>query len=109
MQIQFQGLSKEYKNGIWGLENVDLKIERGVFGLLGPNGAGKTTLMRILATLLKPTAGACFVDGQDITRHGDWVRRILGYLPQEFSMYPNLTPFENLEDAYVYSVGARVE
>jgi ABC-2 type transport system ATP-binding protein len=94
MQIQFQGLSKEYKSGVWGLKNVDLTIEKGVFGLLGPNGAGKTTLMRILATLLKPTSGICLVDGKDITRNGDEVRKILGYLPQEFSLYPNLTPLE---------------
>lgn len=100
MHIQFEGLSKEYKNRVWGLKNIDLTIERGVFGLLGPNGAGKTTLMRILATLLKPTSGNCLVDGKDITKNGDGVRKILGYLPQEFSMYPNLTPLEFVEYMY---------
>lgn len=94
MQIEFQKLSKEYKNGAWGLKGVDLTIEKGVFGLLGPNGAGKTTLMRILSTLLKPTSGICTVNGKDISKNGDAIRRILGYLPQELSMYKNLTAFE---------------
>lgn len=94
MKIEFQKISKEYKNGVWGLKDVDFSIEYGVFGLLAPNGAGKTTLMRILSTLLKPTSGTCVVNGQDISKNGDSIRKILGYLPQELSMYKNLTVFE---------------
>lgn len=94
MRIEFQKISKEYKNGVWGIRDVDLTIEEGVFGLLGPNGAGKTTLMRIMATLLKPTSGTCLVNGKDILKNGREIRQILGYLPQELSLYQNLTAFE---------------
>lgn len=94
MKIEFQKISKEYKNGAWGIREVDLTIEEGVFGLLGPNGAGKTTLMRILATLLKPTSGTCLVNGKNLLKNSDQIRQILGYLPQELSLYHNLTAFE---------------
>lgn len=94
MKLEFQKISKEYKNGVWGIREVDLTIEKGVFGLLGPNGAGKTTLMRILATLLKPTSGTCLVNGKNLLKNSDQIRQILGYLPQELSLYQNLTAFE---------------
>lgn len=94
--IEIVGLSKTYRN-VRALNNVSLKIQSGVFGLLGPNGAGKTTLIRILATVLAPTAGTARVFGHDVVRERLPIRRMLGYLPQEFGAYPKLTAREYLE------------
>jgi ABC-type multidrug transport system ATPase subunit len=89
--LQIRDLVKIYPGPVAALHGVDLDIPRGMFGLLGPNGAGKTTLMRIVAGLLEPTSGTVTLDGEDLTRHPERVWPRLGYLPQEFGFYPNLT------------------
>ena len=91
MELKIEGVSKTYANGVRALRDVSLTIEPGMFGLLGPNGAGKSTLMRTIATLQQPDEGSIRLDGIDVLRQPDEVRRILGYLPQEFGLYPNLT------------------
>jgi len=99
MQIEIRALSKTYPGGVQALNNLDLTISSGMFGLLGPNGAGKSTLMKILATLEEPSSGEARVDGQDIRKHRNEIRRSLGYLPQFFGVYPQLTGAEFL--AYI--------
>ncbi len=98
MQVQITNLSKAYGD-VCALDHIDLDIGVGMFGLLGPNGAGKTTLLRILATLLKPTTGRAVVGGFDVTdARQKWaVKRLLGYLPQELGLYPNLSVYEFLD------------
>ncbi len=95
--IEVQGLTKTYPGGTQAVKPTDLTITNGVFALLGPNGSGKTTFMRMLATLLEPTAGTATVDGHDIRRDRLGVRRLLGYLPQDFGLYPTLTVEEHLD------------
>jgi len=97
LEIEMQGLRKVYPGGVVALEGLDLTIPRGLFGLLGPNGSGKTTLMRILATLLEPTAGKATIGGHDLRREKGAVRAMLGYMPQDFGFYPSLTAFETLD------------
>ncbi len=89
--LQIRDLVKIYPGPVAALHGVDLDIPRGMFGLLGPNGAGKTTLMRVVAGLLEPTSGSVTLDGEDLTRNPERVWPVLGYLPQEFGFYPNLT------------------
>jgi ABC-type multidrug transport system ATPase subunit len=84
-------LSKTYPNGVQALRDVTLDIPRGMFGLLGPNGAGKSTLMRTIATLQEADSGTITLDGLDVLREKEEVRKILGYLPQEFGIYPRVT------------------
>ncbi len=91
MQLQIDNLSKRYPNGTQALVDVSLTIRQGMFGLLGPNGAGKSTLMRTLATLQEADSGSAQLDGIDVLRQKDEVRRLLGYLPQEFGLYPKVT------------------
>ena len=97
MQLIIEGVSKLYHGNVWGLRGFNLTLSPGVLGLLGPNGAGKSTLMRILATVTRPTEGRAMWDGADIVRHPDRVRSVLGYLPQDFGLYPNLSAVEFLE------------
>ena len=97
MQIEIQSLRKVYPGGVVGLEGLDLTIPSGLYGLLGPNGSGKTTLMRILATLLEPTSGEARVGGYDVRRDKAAIRQVLGYMPQEFGFYPNLSAYETLD------------
>ena len=97
MQLAIQNLSKRYANGVQALDNVSLTIEPGMFGLLGPNGAGKSTLMRTLATLQEADSGSASFDGVDVLKEKDRVRRLLGYLPQEFGVYPKVTAADMLD------------
>jgi ABC-type multidrug transport system ATPase subunit len=97
MELAIDGLSKTYGNGVRALKGVSLTIPRGMFGLLGPNGAGKSTLMRILATLQEPDAGRVTLGSLDVLRDKEQVRRILGYLPQEFGLYPKVAAIDLLD------------
>src|SRR5882672_5461513 len=89
--LQINELNKTYAGGIQALSGVSLEIPRGMFGLLGPNGAGKTTLMKIVATLLEADSGTVEMNGIDLLARKDKARQMLGYLPQEFGLYPTLT------------------
>jgi ABC-type multidrug transport system ATPase subunit len=89
--LMIRDLVKIYPGPVAALEGVDLDVPRGMFGLLGPNGAGKTTLMRVVAGRLEPTSGTVSLDGEDVTGHPERIWPRLGYLPQEFGFYPNLT------------------
>ncbi len=91
LRLEIKGLAKTYPNGVEALRGVSLSIPTGMFGLLGPNGAGKTTLMRTIATLLEPDQGTIMLDGLDVLQEKDQVRRMLGYLPQEFGVYPRIS------------------
>jgi ABC-type multidrug transport system ATPase subunit len=91
MELRIENLSKRYPNGTQALQNVSLNIQLGMFGLLGPNGAGKSTLMRTLATLQEADSGRAVIGDIDILRQKDAVRRVLGYLPQEFGLYPKVS------------------
>ena len=91
LDLRISGLSKTYPNGVKALQDVNLTIPTGMFGLLGPNGAGKSTLMRTIATLQEADAGSIMLGAIDVLRQKDDVRRVLGYLPQEFGIYPRVT------------------
>jgi len=95
--LNIEGLSKQYSTKNWGLRDFTLNINQGIVGLLGPNGAGKSTLMRILATITKPTTGLVTWNGTDIVKSPEELRVVLGYLPQDFGVYPNLNVVEFLE------------
>jgi ABC-2 type transport system ATP-binding protein len=97
MELIIQGVSKLYRGKVWGLKDFSLTLRPGVVGLLGPNGAGKSTLMRILATITQPTAGTIAWNGADVAREPDALRSVLGYLPQDFGVYPNLNAVEFLQ------------
>ncbi len=97
MELEIAGVGKRYKGDVWALRGLDLALGAGVLGLLGPNGAGKSTLMRILATITKPTEGRVSWNGVDTARSPDGLRAVLGYLPQDFGVYPNLNAVEFLE------------
>ena len=102
LQLHIDLLSKKYASSRWGLRNVTLHLRPGVTGLLGPNGAGKSTLMRILATVTRPTSGSARWNDVDILASPDPLREVLGYLPQDFGVYPHLTAVEFLN--YVAAV-----
>src|SRR5262249_9713255 len=91
MELKIENLSKRYPNGVQALQDVSLNIPQGMFGLLGPNGAGKSTLMRTLATLQEADSGSARLNGLDVLKQKDEVRRVLGYLPQEFGLYPKVS------------------
>ncbi|HEX5749053.1 MAG TPA: ABC transporter ATP-binding protein [Archangium sp.] len=91
MELRIQNLSKRYSNGTQALQDVTLTIKPGMFGLLGPNGAGKSTLMRTLATLQEADSGSATLGDIDVLKDKDAVRRVLGYLPQDFGLYPKVT------------------
>ena len=97
MKLLIDGVGKLYKGNVWGLRDFSLELGSGVLALVGPNGAGKSTLMRILATITKPTEGRIYWNDTDIARSPDELRSVLGYLPQEFGIYPNLNAVEFLE------------
>ncbi|MFX0064231.1 MAG: ABC transporter ATP-binding protein [Candidatus Hermodarchaeota archaeon] len=96
MKLKIEGISKRYGRKFYALKNFTLDMGTGVLGLLGPNGAGKSTLMRIVATITKPTSGTVIWNGEDIIQKPNKLRPVLGYLPQEFGIYPNLTAYEFL-------------
>ena len=97
MKLTVTDLGKQYRSDLWGLKDFSLEIKPGILGLLGPNGAGKSTLMRMLATITRPTDGKILWDDVDIVRSPDTLRAVLGYLPQDFGVYPNLNALEFLE------------
>ncbi len=89
--LKVEGVSKRFRSGNYGARDVSLDLSSGVIGLLGPNGAGKTTLMQMIATITRPTGGRILFEGSDITKRPNDLRRKLGYLPQDFGVYDNLT------------------
>ena len=91
VSLSIRNVSKTYANGVQALSNVSLDIPCGMYGLLGPNGAGKSTLMRTIATLQEPDTGKIFLGNLDVIRQKDQVRQTLGYLPQEFGVYPRVS------------------
>jgi ABC-2 type transport system ATP-binding protein len=97
VNLTIENAGKQYRGGVWGLRSFSLSLGPGVLGLLGPNGAGKSTLMRILATITRASEGRVLWNGTDIAAKPDAVREVLGYLPQDFGVYPNLDPVEFLE------------
>jgi ABC-2 type transport system ATP-binding protein len=97
LQLQIDSLSKKYSASTWGLRNVSLQLRPGVLGLLGPNGAGKSTLMRILATVTRPSSGRVLWNAIDVLSTPDPLRNVLGYLPQDFGVYPHLSAIEFLQ------------
>ena len=94
--LSIENVSKRFKGGNFGVRNLSMDLKQGVVGLLGPNGAGKTTLMQMIATITRPTEGRITFLGDDITKSPDVLRRKLGYLPQDFGIYDNLTAIEFL-------------
>lgn len=96
MELQIQNLSKTYSNGVKALDDVSLNIPTGMFGLLGPNGAGKSSLMRTLATLQEADSGKISLGEIDVLQNKEEVRKILGYLPQEFGVYPRISAYDML-------------
>ncbi len=96
MKLEINNLSKTYSNGVKALQDVSLSIGKGMFGLLGQNGAGKSTLMRIIATLQNPDTGNIHFNGINILKEPHQIRKVLGYLPQEFGVYPNVNAYEML-------------
>lgn len=99
MDIKITGLSKVYPNGHAAVKDVNLEIESGMFGLLGPNGAGKSSFMRILVTVQKATCGTIIMDGMDINEHRHEIRKLIGYLPQDFTFFSKLKTWEFLDYA----------
>ena len=97
MKLEINDVGKRYKGDFWGLQAFDLDLQAGVLGLLGPNGAGKSTLMNILATVTKPTTGTAVWNNNDIVNKPNALRAELGYLPQDFGVYPNLNAVEFLQ------------
>ena len=95
--LAISDLSKTYSSGVQALKGINLELQPGVFGLLGPNGAGKTTLMKIVATLLEPDSGTIEMNGIDLLTRKDKARQMLGYLPQDFGLYPTLTARQMLD------------
>jgi len=97
MQLSINNLSKRYRSGVQALKDVSLRIPMGMFGLLGPNGAGKTTLMRTIATLQEADSGSIWLDDLDVLKEKNEVRKLLGYLPQEFGFYPKVTAWRMID------------
>ncbi|MEC4113186.1 ABC transporter ATP-binding protein [Myroides pelagicus] len=97
MKLVIKDLSKTYKNGVKALDSLDLEIGVGMFGLLGPNGAGKSSLMRTIATLQKPDSGSIYFGDVNVLEQQNDFRKVLGYLPQDFGVYPNMSALDLLD------------
>ena len=97
MQLEIQNVSKRYNRNTYGLKDFSLHIENGILGLLGPNGAGKSTLLKMIATVNKPTDGMISLNKNNIIKDPNYMRKKLGFLPQDFGVYPNLNAYEFLE------------
>jgi ABC-type multidrug transport system ATPase subunit len=97
MNLEISGLNKVYPNGVKALSDINLTLSKGMFGLLGPNGAGKSTLMRTIATLQDPDSGTIRLGDIDVLSQKDEVRKVLGYLPQDFGFYPKVSGLELLD------------
>ena len=102
MRLEFVNVTKQYKGGVRGVDALTMRLDVGLVGLLGPNGAGKSSLMRIAATVTRPTSGQLLFDGENVVARPDKLRRSLGYLPQDFGVYPHLNAMEFL--AYLAAV-----
>lgn len=96
MELKIENVTKQYPNGVKALNNINLTIERGMFGMLGPNGAGKSSLMRTIATLQEPDSGSVMLGDIDVLKQKDELRKVLGYLPQDFGFYPKVTALDML-------------
>lgn len=96
MRLELQHVSKRYSNNTYGLQDFSITIEKGILGLLGPNGAGKSTLLRMIATVNKPTEGLISLNKNNIVKDPNYMRKQLGFLPQDFGVYPNLNAIEFL-------------
>lgn len=97
MRLEIQNLTKKYNKNKYGLKDFSIHIEKGILGLLGPNGAGKSTLLKMIATVNKPTNGVISLNKNNIAKDPNYMRKQLGFLPQDFGVYPNLNAFEFLE------------
>ena len=97
MKLTIDNVSKRYRSDVWALRGFSLELGTGILGLLGPNGAGKTTLMSILATITRATEGNVIWNGTNLAANPNALRQVLGFLPQDFGVYPNLSPVEFLE------------
>lgn len=97
MQLDIQNISKKYSDNKYGLKDFSITIEKGILGLLGPNGAGKSTLMNMIATFSKPTDGNILLNKNNIVKDANYMREQLGFLPQDFGVYPNLNAYEFLK------------
>lgn len=110
MELRIRNLSKTYPNGVQALKNVTLTIPKGMFGLLGPNGAGKSTLMRTISTLQEPDEGAIHLGELDVLTEKVELRKVLGYLPQSFGLYPKVSAWELLDHfAVLKGIGSKKE
>ena len=96
MQLEIQNISKKYSKNKYGLKDFSIRLENGILGLLGPNGAGKSTLLKMIATISKPTEGMLLLNKNNIAKDANYMRKQLGYLPQDFGVYPNLNAYEFL-------------
>jgi ABC-type multidrug transport system ATPase subunit len=97
MQLEIKNISKKYSKDKYGLKDFSLTINNGILGLLGPNGAGKSTLLKMIATVSKPTEGMIVLNQNNIVKDPNYMRKQLGFLPQDFGVYPNLNAYEFLE------------
>lgn len=97
MTLEIQSVSKRYNRNKYGLKDFSLNIEKGILGLLGPNGAGKSTLLKMISTVTKPTDGIISLNKNNIIKDPNYMRKQLGFLPQDFGVYPNLNAYEFLE------------
>ena len=97
MELIIKNLSKTYTNGVKALQDVSLTIPKGMYGLLGPNGAGKSSLMRTIATLQEADSGSIMLGDLDVLKHQTELRKVLGYLPQEFGVYPKISALDMLD------------